>query len=99
MTGTTNASDRRDAVKWRIAGWGLAALVLLTPLVAMRFTDAVNWGTEDVLAAGLLLGGALVAVEVAMRLIHAPVRRVMAALVILAMLALIWAEVAVGIFH
>jgi hypothetical protein len=37
---------------------GLAtALILLLPLVAMQFTDEVNWGVADFVFAGALLGG------------------------------------------
>ena len=37
---------------------GLAtALILLVPLVAMTFTDEVNWGPGDFVLAGILLGG------------------------------------------
>ncbi|MBK7270939.1 MAG: hypothetical protein IPI07_16005 [Flavobacteriales bacterium] len=35
----------------RIVGWSLAALMLLFPVVAMQFTDEVNWGPEDFLFA------------------------------------------------
>jgi hypothetical protein len=34
------------------------ALILLVPLVAMQFTDEVDWGVADFVLAGLLLGGA-----------------------------------------
>jgi hypothetical protein len=33
------------------------ALILLVPLVAMQFTDEVNWGVADFVLAGALLGG------------------------------------------
>jgi hypothetical protein len=37
---------------------GLAtAFILLLPLGAMQFTDEVNWGVFDFVAAGILLGG------------------------------------------
>lgn len=33
----------RRARRWRIAAWGTAALLLVLPLVAMQFTDEVDW--------------------------------------------------------
>ena len=38
--------ERRGSV-WRIAAWGLAGLILLLPLVAMQFTDEVEWTASD----------------------------------------------------
>jgi hypothetical protein len=36
----------------------VTALILLVPLVAMQFTEEVNWGVADFVAAGALLWGA-----------------------------------------
>jgi hypothetical protein len=52
--------DRRSTAmagnRLRIAIWGLAAALWLLPLVAMQFTDEVNWTTFDfVFWAGMLL--------------------------------------------
>ena len=42
---------------WHIAGWGTAALLLLLPLIAMQFTDDVNWDATDfAFAAALIVG-------------------------------------------
>ena len=82
----------------RLTGWSLAAALLLAPLVAMQFTSAVNWGAEDFLAAALLLGGAGLALEATVRLVRGTVPRIAIALAILFVFALIWAELAVGIF-
>jgi hypothetical protein len=83
----------------RIAGWGLAAAALLVPLVAMAFTEEVSWGPEDFLVAALLLGGAGVALEVSVRLLPGIPARIAAATVIAAAFVLVWAELAVGLFH
>ena len=57
MAADTGESGRR-ANRWRIAGWAAAALILLLlPLVAMQFTDEVNWDVADVAVAGALLVG------------------------------------------
>ncbi|MFM5907300.1 MAG: hypothetical protein ACKOPO_06920 [Novosphingobium sp.] len=83
----------------RLALWAFAGLLLLLPAVAMQFTREVNWGAEDFAAAALLIGGAGLGVELAVRFIRA--RRAMALTIaaILLALALVWAELAVGIFN
>ncbi|MBU6165218.1 MAG: hypothetical protein KGQ52_03690 [Alphaproteobacteria bacterium] len=85
------------ATTLRRAGWGLAAAILVLPALAMPFT-AVDWGPGDFAAAALLLGLAGLGLEVAARL---PRRRwrSRAALLVLAALLLVWAELAVGIVH
>src|SRR3569623_21613 len=52
---------------WRIAGWGAAATLLLTPLVAMQFTREVNWTGFDFAFMGAMLGGVGLVVEWAFR--------------------------------
>ena len=84
---------------WRFGFWALAGLVLLAPLVAMQVSDAVNWGPGDFLMAALLLGGAGLVLELAMRLFRDPAQRWLAAGGVALVGALIWAERAVGIFH
>lgn len=81
----------------RTFGWGLAALLLITPAVAMAFTREVNWGLEDFIAAALLMAGAGLGLEVAARL---PARRqLLAGAGVIGIMLLIWAELAVGILH
>ena len=47
----------RGRSPWRIFGWGMAAVVLLLPLVGMQFTSEVNWTGFDFLVAGVMVGG------------------------------------------
>lgn len=82
----------------RVAGWSAVALVLLTPLVAMRFTDEVNWTASDfAFAAVLLIGGGLL-LELIFWKASAPALRVGLALSVVAAVLLIWADGAVGVF-
>ncbi len=83
---------------WRLIGWGLAALALLAPLVAMQFTRDIDWTGSDFLFAGVLLigGGALIELTLASVKRRSLALTVCAA-VVLAVL-LIWAEGAVGVF-
>ncbi len=84
--------------RWRVAGWGLAALVLLLPAAAMLVTGEVAWGPGDFLAAAVLLGGTGLALEGVVRMTRPGTGRAIAALGVLAGLLLVWAELAVGIF-
>lgn len=81
----------------RAAAWGAVGLILLTPLAAMQFTSAVDWGLEDFLFAGVLLIGAGLLLELVLWKVRTPrARLVLAGLIGLAVLT-IWAEAAVGI--
>jgi len=82
----------------RLIGWGLVGAVLLTPLVAMQFTQEVAWTASDFLFAGMLLIGGGAVIELAVRRVsNRAVALCISALVVLAVL-LIWADGAVGIF-
>lgn len=76
----------------------LAALLLLIPLIAMQFTNEVNWTLFDFIVAGILLLGAGVMSELVLRKVNKSGHRIVLCLSILAALFLIWAELAVGIF-
>lgn len=73
------------------------AIILLVPLVAMLFTDGVDWDITDFVVMGVLLLGAGLTFELIMTKVRAKYRPVVAAAIILAVL-LIWAELAVGVF-
>ncbi len=72
-------------------------LLLLVPLIAMRFTSEVNWTAIDFIAAGVMLFGAGLAIEVALRVVKNFKYRLAACVAILFVLAVVWAELAVGI--
>jgi Kef-type K+ transport system membrane component KefB len=72
--------------------------LLLIPLVAMQFTNEVNWTLSDfVVAAVLLLGTGLVC-EFVMRKIKKTNHRIILCITILVALFIIWIELAVGLF-
>ncbi|NDK56597.1 hypothetical protein GWO68_11760 [Pontibacter sp. BT213] len=77
---------------------GTVALLLCIPLVAMLFTDEVNWSPFDFIVAGVLLLGTGLAIDFVFRKVQNRDHRLMICAVILAVLFLIWAELAVGIF-
>ena len=73
-------------------------LLLLVPLVVMRFTDEVQWGIMDFVIMGLLLSTAGIACELLLRKVHKPKYRIIGCAAVFLSLLLIWAELAVGLF-
>ena len=50
-----NGSLRKN--RWRVTGWGAAAVMLLLPLIAMQFTDEVDWDVSDFIIFGAMFAG------------------------------------------
>lgn len=74
------------------------AMLLSIPLIAMQFTDEVNWKLFDFIMMGILLLSTGFAAEfTARRIKNKDYRLLIIALILLAFL-LIWAELAVGNF-
>jgi hypothetical protein len=74
------------------------AVLLLLPYVAMQFTGQVIWSPFDFLVAGALLLGAGLTFEFFVRRRSSPAYRLAIGLAIAAVLALVWVELAVGVF-
>lgn len=74
------------------------ATVLLIPIIAMQFTNEVAWSLSDFIIAGILLLGTGLACEFALRTVKKKGQRFLICGIILALLALVWVELAVGIF-
>lgn len=75
-----------------------AAFLLLIPLIAMQFTNEVNWTLFDFVVAGVLLFGTGFICEFVLRAVKKIEYRIAICAAILAVLVLIWIELAVGIF-
>ncbi|MDH3469138.1 MAG: hypothetical protein OES26_25195, partial [Gammaproteobacteria bacterium] len=73
------------------------ALILLLPLIAMRFTDEVVWDLADFAVAGVLLLGAGLTFELIARKAGSFAYRAAVAIAVAAALLLIWVNLAVGI--
>ena len=86
----------RRANPWRLAGWGLVALLLLLPAAAMRFTSEVNWTASDFVFAAVLLGSVGGAFELAVRSSRDPFYRGGVAAALAAAFMIVWATGAVG---
>jgi peptidoglycan/LPS O-acetylase OafA/YrhL len=74
------------------------AILLLIPLIAMQFSNEVNWKLADFIIAGVLLLGTGLICEFVMRKVKKKENRIALIVVIITVLLLIWAELAVGIF-
>lgn len=84
---------------WRLVLWGTLAAPLLFSAVAMQFTAEVNWGPGDFVLAAALLGLTGLGLELAARARLSRAGRIAAGGAILALLLVIWAELAVGLFR
>jgi asparagine N-glycosylation enzyme membrane subunit Stt3 len=84
----------------RLAAILLTATALLSiPLIAMLSgADGVQWGLFDFIIAAILLFGTGLACELVLRKLKRTSYRAIVCAVVLLGLALIWAELAVGIF-
>src|SRR5688572_13882947 len=101
MEGRTMASNAGKSEgggsRWRPAGWAVAALILLLPLIAMQFTDEVDWSMFDFAFAAVLLGGLGLGLELAVRKTDNAAYRLAAAVALAAAFLLVWVNGAVGI--
>lgn len=88
----------QQSSRLRLALWAFAGVLLLIPAVAMQFTPEVNWGPEDFLAAAVLIGGAGLGIELAVRTIKSRSAMFAAIAIVLLAMLIVWAELAVGIF-
>lgn len=97
MAGNTENGGGRRGSRWRVAAWAAAALILLLPLVAMQFTDGVNWDVADFVIAGALLVGVGVPYELAVRKTGDTAYRAAVGVALAAAFLLVWVNGAVGI--
>lgn len=83
--------------RWRVAAWTAAAGLLLVPLVAMLFTEAVNWSAGDFVFAGLLIVGTGLAFELAVWRTASTAYRVAIGVALAGVFLLVWINAAVGL--
>jgi hypothetical protein len=92
-----NGTERNRGAPWRIIGWGAAALILLTPLVAMQVTDEVDWDAFDFVFMGAVLGGVGLGLELTMKRTADAAYRAAAGVALAAAFLLVWMNAAVGL--
>lgn len=97
VAGDTGSGRGRPAHRWRIAAWSAVVVLLLVPLVAMQFTEEVNWGLGDFVFAAVLFSGTLLAFELAAKTTTNIAYRAAAGVALAAALILIWVNLAVGL--
>lgn len=74
-------------------------IALLFPLIAMQFTTEFNWSIFDFIAAGVLLLGTGLFIEIVLQKVKARKNRIIITVIIIILLLLLWVELAVGIFN
>ena len=72
-------------------------VLLLIPFVAQQFTGEVKWSPFDFVVAAVLVLGAGLACEIALRVVKKTQHRIIACAMILMLLFVVWAELAVGL--
>lgn len=72
--------------------------LLLIPLIAMQFTEEVNWSPGDFVVMGGLLFGTGLMIDLVLRKVKGTFPRIAICGLVLFVLLLVWAELAVGIF-
>jgi hypothetical protein len=97
MAGDVENGAGRRGSRWRIVAWSAAGLLLLLPLVAMQFTEEVDWGVGDFVIFGSLLVAAGVTFELVVRKTGDWAYRCAVGLAIAAAFILVWVNGAVGI--
>jgi len=82
----------------RLVVWGILSVFLLHPLVAMGFTNDVQWDRADFLAGAALLLVLGLTIELAFLLLDGLLTRAAAICTSSVILVLIWADAAVGVW-
>ena len=88
----------RSLLKSFLAVASVTLLLLLLPLTVMQFTSEVRWDLGDFLVAGCLLFAAGVGMVLVARFTKRTGHRVALMGILAVALAVVWAELAVGIF-
>ena len=81
----------------RIIGWSAAGLILLLPLVAMQFTEEVNWTVADFAFMAVLILAVGIPLEITVRKATQRTYRLAVAVALFTAFFLVWANGAVGI--
>jgi hypothetical protein len=94
---TTTGNGGGGIGPWRIIGWGGAAALLLTPLVAMQFTSEVDWTLSDFVVMGAMMLAVGIPLELAARSSASVAYRLGATVALITGFLLVWVNLAVGI--
>lgn len=78
--------------------YSIPFVILSIPLIAMQFTKEVNWTLSDFLIMGILLFITTFTIDFVLKKFKTLKSRLILVVATLALLILVWAELAVGIF-
>lgn len=78
--------------------YSIPFVILSIPLMAMQFTEEVNWTISDFLVMGILLFTTVFTIDFLLKKFKTLKSRLILIVGIVVLLALVWAELAVGIF-
>lgn len=90
------AEIRSNDTPWRILVWGGLAALLSVPLIAMQFTDEVDWTVFDFLLMGVLLAAVGGCFELAMRMSRNWTYRIGFGIAVVTGVLTVWVNLAVG---
>ena len=77
----------------------IVVCILFIPLIAMQFTDEVNWTLTDFIIGGILLFGFGFLIDLVFRKLNTSRHKVLIISILILALILIWMELAVGLFN
>ena len=95
MAATANGNGR-IRIPWRIIGWSIPAILMLLPLIAMQFTNEVNWTGSDFVFAAVLFGSVGLTLELIVRKSRSLAYRLGAAIAVVGAFLTVWVNAAVG---
>ena len=93
MTGSQGRAGAAIWNGWRIARWGGALALLLTPLAMMQITDEWHWGVGSFVLAGVMIGGVGLLYELAERASGSRAYRAGAAMALLTAFLTVWTTI------
>ncbi len=96
MTETMSNSKGLGVNRGRLGAWSGAAALLLLPLIAMQFTDEVNWTVSDFIFAALMIGVAGLIMELTVRTSDGIAYRIAVGVAVAASFLTVWVNGAVG---
>ncbi len=76
----------------------ITTVILLIPLIAMQFTNTVNWSGNDFAIMGILVLVTGLVIDFLARKVKAANLRIVLIIGVILLFLLFWAEMAVGIF-
>lgn len=97
MSANMNQHTDHNTQRLRLTTWAGAVCLFLLPLVAMQFSDEVNWDIADFAVFGVMLVGAGIAHELTLRKPGNSPYRIAVGIALVAAFLLSWLSLGVGI--